>query len=44
MNEIVTATPKLDGSMVVFFLYEDQVVVTTKRRMDSEQALWAKII
>ena len=41
-NEIVEATLKYDGSMGIAFLWEDQVMVTTRRNMISEQAIWAR--
>ena len=41
-NEIVEATMKYDGSLGIAFLWNGDVLVTTKRRMDSEQAKWAK--
>ena len=41
-NEDVEATVKYDGSLGIAFLWESEITVTTRRRMDSEQALWAK--
>ena len=41
-NEIVEATIKYDGSLGVAFTWNGEVMVTTRRRMDSEQAMWAK--
>jgi hypothetical protein len=41
-NEIVEATVKYDGSLGLAFLWNGEVMVTTRRRMDSEQAMWAK--
>ena len=41
-NEMVEATIKYDGSFGVTFLWNNEVLVTTKRRMDSEQAIWAR--
>ena len=37
----VRASFKIDGSLVVVFKYKDKICTTTRRRMDSEQALWA---
>ena len=33
---------KLDGTLIIAFKYHDQVHTATRRRMDSEQAIWAK--
>lgn len=41
-DEEVEATMKYDGSLGIAFLWENDLKVTTKRRMDSEQATWAK--
>mgnify|MGYP002803881544 CR=1 FL=1 len=41
-NELVEATIKYDGTLGIAFVWEDEVRVTTRRRMNSEQALWAK--
>ncbi len=41
-NEIVEATIKYNGSLGIAFLWNGEVLVTTKRRMDSEQAIWAQ--
>ncbi|XP_028392639.1 uncharacterized protein LOC114517180 [Dendronephthya gigantea] len=41
-NEMVEATIKYDGSLGIAFLWDNDVLVTTKRRMDSKQAIWAK--
>ncbi|CAB4020274.1 2 -5 RNA ligase [Paramuricea clavata] len=42
LDEVVEATIKYDGSLGIAFLWNGEVMVTTKRRMDSEQAIWAK--
>ena len=41
-NETAEATVKYDGSLGIAFLWNGEVMVTTRRRMNSEQALWAK--
>ena len=41
-KENVEATVKYDGSLGIAFAWNGEVMVTTKRRMDSEQAIWAK--
>ena len=41
-HEVVEATIKYDGSLGIAFLWNGDVMVTTKRRMNSEQAVWAK--
>ena len=41
-DEIVQATIKYDGSLGIAFLWNGEVMVTTRRRMDSQQAIWAK--
>lgn len=41
-NENVEATVKYDGTLGIAFVWNGEVMVTTKRRMDSEQAIWAK--
>ena len=41
-DEIVEATIKYDGSLGIAFLWNGEVMVTTRRRMDSQQAIWAK--
>ena len=41
-SEIVEATVKFDGSLGIAFQWNNEVKVTTRRRMDSEQAIWAK--
>ena len=38
----VCASFKIDGTLVIAFLHHGAVCTTTRRRMDSEQALWAK--
>ena len=40
-KEIMTASMKIDGSLVVAFVFGGSVLTATRRRMDSEQALWA---
>jgi hypothetical protein len=35
------ATFKIDGSLIIAFLWQGQVHAATRRRMDSEQARWA---
>ena len=42
-DEIVEATIKFDGSLGIAFLWKGEVMVTTRRRMDSQQATWAKL-
>ena len=41
-DEIVEATIKYDGSLGIAFVWNGEVMVTTRRRMDSQQAIWAK--
>ena len=41
-DETVEATIKFDGSLGIAFLWKGEVMVTTRRRMDSKQAIWAK--
>ena len=41
-NDNVQATLKMDGSLIIVFIWEGRLHVTTRRRMNSEQALWAK--
>ena len=41
-DEIVEATVKYDGSLGIAFVWNGEVMVTTRRRMDSQQAIWAK--
>jgi len=40
-KEVLTASMKIDGSLVVAFVFGGNVFTATRRRMDSEQALWA---
>ncbi|PNW75381.1 hypothetical protein CHLRE_12g524850v5, partial [Chlamydomonas reinhardtii] len=40
-NVPAAASVKVDGSMVVAFVWAGQLRTATRRRMDSEQALWA---
>eukprot|EP00798_Chlamydomonas_sp_ICE-L_P024617 gene24617-10238_t len=37
-----TASIKVDGSFIIAFMWEGQLRTATRRRMDSEQAIWAK--
>eukprot|EP00798_Chlamydomonas_sp_ICE-L_P029719 gene29719-5154_t len=37
-----TASIKVDGSFVIAFMRDGQLRTATRRRMDSEQAIWAK--
>ncbi|KAL4424357.1 hypothetical protein ABPG75_001658 [Micractinium tetrahymenae] len=37
-----SASLKLDGSLITAFLWDSQPQAATRRRMDSEQALWAR--
>ena len=39
---LARAALKVDGSLAIAFLWDGQVQVSTRRRMDSQQALWAK--
>ena len=39
---LVRGTIKLDGSMVVAYLWEGKIHTNTKRRHNSEQAVWAR--
>ena len=41
-NETAEATIKYDGTLGIAFVWNDEVRVTSRRRMNSEQALWAK--
>ena len=41
-DEIVEATIKYDGSLGIAFTWNGEVMVATRRRMDSQQAIWAK--
>jgi hypothetical protein len=40
-NDLVQATLKVDGSLGIGFIWEGLLYVSTRRRLDSEQALWA---
>ena len=40
-DHLVRATVKFDGSLIIAFKWQGQIYATTRRRMDSEQALWA---
>eukprot|EP00966_Prymnesium_polylepis_P303224 7004233-Prymnesium_polylepis.1 len=41
-DEMVQATEKLDGSLIIAFMWEGRIVTCTKRRADSEQSMWAR--
>ena len=41
LHQQVTASVKLDGSLAIAFMWQGKLCVTTRRRMTSEQALWA---
>jgi hypothetical protein len=41
-DTLLTSTPKVDGSMVVAFKWAGVLQTCTRRRMDSEQAVWAR--
>jgi hypothetical protein len=41
-TELAHATFKVDGSLVIAFLWKGELLVCTRRRMDSQQALWAQ--
>jgi adenylate kinase family enzyme len=38
----ISASFKFDGTLIVAFLHRGQVCTATRRRMDSEQAVWAR--
>jgi T4 RnlA family RNA ligase len=40
-NEVPLVTTKLDGSMGVFYAYDDKVWIATRGSFDSDQARWA---
>ena len=40
--QLVEATEKIDGSHIIAFFHEGEIITCTKRRADSEQALWSK--
>ena len=40
--QLVEATEKIDGSHIIAFVHEGEIITCTKRRADSEQALWSK--
>eukprot|EP00727_Mastigamoeba_balamuthi_P002564 m51a1_g12304 hypothetical protein (98) ;mRNA; r:355792-357815 len=40
-DEIVEATPKIDGSLGIMFLWRGDIHVFTRKRANSEQAVWA---
>ena len=41
-DRIVRASPKLDGSLIIAFIWNDKLYTSTRRRMNSEQAIWAR--
>jgi hypothetical protein len=41
-DRLVNASFKIDGSLIMAFTHSGSLRVSTRRRMDSEQALWAK--
>mmetsp|Transcript_4243 Transcript_4243/g.10361 ORF Transcript_4243/g.10361 Transcript_4243/m.10361 type:complete len:1201 (+) Transcript_4243:76-3678(+) len=41
-DDIVEATEKLDGSFIIAFVWLSKLYTCTKRRADSEQAIWAR--
>lgn len=41
-DTLVQAALKLDGSLAIAFLWNSEIRVSTRRRMDSEQAVWAQ--
>eukprot|EP00966_Prymnesium_polylepis_P295593 6826436-Prymnesium_polylepis.1 len=41
-NELVEATEKKDGSLIIAFTYKGELITCTKRRADSEQAIWSR--
>jgi hypothetical protein len=41
-SEVAHASFKVDGSLAIAFLWDGGLQVCTRRRMDSQQALWAK--
>ena len=41
-DQWVNISLKIDGSLIIAFLHKGQLCVSTRRRMDSEQAQWAK--
>jgi len=41
-NELVEATEKRDGSLIIAFTYKGDLITCTKRRADSEQAIWSR--
>jgi adenylate kinase family enzyme len=41
-TELARAAFKVDGSLAIAFLWEGQVQVSTRRRMDSQQARWTR--
>eukprot|EP00727_Mastigamoeba_balamuthi_P002567 m51a1_g12307 hypothetical protein (709) ;mRNA; r:368761-382107 len=40
-DDIVEATPKIDGSLGIMFLWRGDIHVFTRKRANSEQAVWA---
>ena len=41
-SQIVEASVKWDGTLGIAFIWNEELMVCTRRRMDSEQAIWAK--
>jgi hypothetical protein len=41
-DDIARASFKVDGSLAIAFLWDGQLQVNTRRRMDSQQAMWTK--
>eukprot|EP00798_Chlamydomonas_sp_ICE-L_P031635 gene31635-6829_t len=39
---LATASIKVDGSLIIAFMWQGQLRTATRRRMHSEQAIWAK--
>eukprot|EP00026_Physarum_polycephalum_P001247 Phypoly_transcript_01248.p1 GENE.Phypoly_transcript_01248~~Phypoly_transcript_01248.p1 ORF type:complete len:1053 (+),score=118.16 Phypoly_transcript_01248:360-3518(+) len=40
-NEIVEVFEKIDGSLGIGFLWQGKIYVATRKRLDSEQSIWA---
>jgi len=41
-NKWINASIKFDGTLIIAFVHQGKVRVSTRRRMDSEQAIWAQ--
>ena len=41
-DQPVEATIKFDGSLIVAFTWQDEMITCSRRRADSEQAVWAQ--